>query len=662
MCGIAGLIDLSGRMDGDALARAGAAMGERLSHRGPDESGVWLDADAGLVLAHRRLSIVDLSPAGSQPMLSESGASAIAYNGEIYNADELTAGLGAGAPRLRGHSDTEPLLEACERHGPLEAARRSIGMFAYAYWHRGRRELTLVRDRLGIKPLYWWHEPGRRLAFASELGALRAIASGLPPIDREAMALYMRFAYVPAPYTIHLGIRQLRPGEALTFGRDGGAPRLERFWRLEDVASEALANPLTGSEDEVIEAGEALIADAVRRRMVADVPLGALLSGGIDSSTVVALMQRAADRPVRTFSIGFEAAGFDEAPHARAVASHLGTDHTELYVSASDAQAVIPDLPVIYDQPFADSSQIPTFLVSRLARRHVTVALSGDGGDEVFAGYNRHVQAEGLMARAGRLPSPVRRAGAAGLRALSPASWDRALGALPARMLPVRPGEKLHKVADLLDSAPGEHYRRHVSHWPDPGILLADVEEPVTAELGPIPDPLAASLPGALGEMQYRDTVGYLPGDVLAKVDRASMAVALEVRVPLIDHRVVAFGWRLPASMKVRDGRGKWLLRRILRRHLPESLFERPKMGFGVPIDGWLRGPLRAWGADHLTSARLAALGLEQGPIEKAWREHQSGRADHQHRLWTVLMLVAWHERARSADHVVREDRSPALS
>lgn len=643
MCGIAGIIDLSGARSPDALARMATAMADAMVHRGPDMADCWVDADAGVALSFRRLSIVDLSAAGAQPMVSASGRSTIAYNGEVYNRDALLQWLGANAPELRGHSDTEVLLEACERYGIREAVQAAIGMFAISLWDRQARTLHLVRDRLGIKPLYWLKQPGNLFAFASELHALRTIDGLDWSIDRQALCDYLRCAYVPAPRTIYADVQQLMPGHMLSLPL-GGEARVERFWSLEQTISEARANPFAGDETEAADQLDRLLRDAVARRMTADVPLGAFLSGGYDSSTVTALMQVQSERPIKTFSIGFDVDAYNEADHADAVAAHLKTEHTRFNVTSREALDVIPRLPEIYDQPFADSSQIPTFMVSRLARQHVTVALSGDGGDEAFAGYNRHRIAQRLQRTVVPLAKPLRRALSSAIRSASPLQWDRVAGLLPRSRRPQHPGEKLHKFADLLDVAGDDAHRALTSLWHAPEQLMAaDMLPEASGERDHL-DTTVLSDGDLLSRMQYADTVDYLPGDILAKVDRASMATSLEVRVPLIDHRVLAYAWSLPADMKVRHGQGKWLLRQVLYRYVPAEMVDRPKMGFGVPIDTWLRGPLRDWAEELLSAAKLKDAGLNPKPIRSAWDNHLAHSENRQYALWIILMYQAWRD------------------
>ena len=641
MCGIAGVVDARGS-DAAGLRQAVGRMTASLAHRGPDGEDLWADADGGVALGHRRLSIVDLTDAGRQPMVSACGRYVLTYNGEIYNAPELMPELTRLGVTFRGHSDTEVLLEACAAWGVRAAVERCIGMFAFALWDRDRCCLTLARDRLGIKPLYWGRFGGLFL-FGSELKALRAHPGWSPSLDREALAAYLRFTYVPTPLSIYQGVRKLPPGHLLTLPHNG-EPEESCFWDLRAIAMAGQRSRDDRPEAALVDDLQDRLRDAVGRRMIADVPLGAFLSGGIDSSLVVSVMQEVSDRPVQTFTIGFPEPGFDEAPHARAVARHLGTDHHELTVSPAEARAVIPDLATWYDEPFSDSSQIPTHLVSRLARTGVTVALSGDGGDEGFAGYNRYTWVDRLWTAGRALPWRLRRGVAAALWAVPPAAWDCAAWAVPGRYRPPQAGDKVHKLAALASRrSPEAMYRQLVSHWPEPSALLPGVREPA----GVLDDPgLTADLPRLVPRLQYLDMATYLHDDILTKVDRASMAVALEVRVPLLDHRVIEFAWRLPEAAKIHGGARKWLLRRTLDRYVPRHLLDRPKMGFGVPIGDWLRGPLRDWAEGLIGEHRLAAEGLfDPKPIRRHWEEHLSGRRNHQHMLWNILMAQAWRER-----------------
>jgi asparagine synthase (glutamine-hydrolysing) len=636
------MIDRRSATPSEALERIGRAMSDSLLHRGPDAGGVWTDAGAGIALGHRRLSIIDLSPGGAQPMVSACGRYVISYNGEVFNFLELRKELGQQGVQFRGGSDTEVIIEGAARWGLAATVKRLIGMFAFALWDRETRTIALVRDRLGIKPVYYLASDAL-FAFGSELKAFRMCPGWSPAIDRDAFAAYLRFGYVPQPHSIYREVRKLPPGTILTLA-PGKVPVIDRFWDARRVAIDGIAKwGHVPDEREAVDRLDALLRDAVRRRMVADVPLGAFLSGGIDSSTVVALMQAESNRPVRTFSIGFHEQGYDEAAHAKAVATHLGTDHTELYVEPGHAFDVIPKLPEWYDEPFADSSQIPTFLVAEMTRRHVTVALSGDGGDELFAGYNRYFWAEAIWRRLGRIPTPLRNAGAAALRSLSPATWNCLFSVVPERIRPPQPGDKLHKLARMLGrDGPDAIYRRLISLSEPDSIALSGREPPDVLS----DESVGRDIASFTARMQFVDTVTYLPDDILTKVDRATMAVSLEGRVPLLDHRVVEYAWTLPLSLKIRNGKGKWALRQVLNRYVPEALVDRPKMGFGVPIDSWLRGPLRDWAEELLTPRALAADGLlRPEPVTAMWRDHLSGRNSWHGPLWVVLMFQAWRRR-----------------
>ena len=642
MCGITGLLDRRRRFATGEIAAALGRMNDTLRHRGPDGGDVWTDAEAGIALGHRRLAVVDLSPTGFQPMHSADGRYVATFNGEIFNFFELRAEIAATGHSFRGTSDTEVMLEGFSRWGIRATVEKLIGMFAIGLWDRATRTLYLIRDRLGVKPLYYACD-GTRLIFGSELKALRAVPDFAPSLDRDALLAYFRHADVPGPATIYREAKKLQPGTLLKW-QEGREPRLETYWSAREVAVAGRAHWSTKIDDETaIENLDLLLRDAVKRRMIADVPLGAFLSGGIDSSLVVALMQAQSATPIRTFTIGFDEAGYDEAKYAKAVAAHLGCAHTELYVTADQARDVIPKLADFYDEPFADASQIPTYLVAQMTRRHVTVALSGDGGDESFAGYNRHVWADRLESDTRMLPRWLRR-GIVRTLTLPGETGYRLLSALlPASKRPVRPAEKAAKLAALLTADdPAAIYRGLVSQWPDPRALVPGASEPD----GPIWDKtMAADMPDFAARMQLLDTLTYLPDDVLTKVDRATMAVGLEGRNPLLDHRVVEHAWRLPPHLKLRGGEGKWILREILVRYVPRELFERPKMGFAVPIGAWLRGPLRDWAADLLDPAAIAVDGiLAPAPIAAAWAAHQAGE-DRTYALWTVLMFRSWQKR-----------------
>jgi len=619
-------------------------MARAIASRGPDDKGAWTDKSTGLALGHRRLSILDLSPAGYQPMLSPCGRYVLVYNGEIYNHRDLRSELErtGGAFNWRGHSDTETLLAALRHWGVQGALERINGMFAFALWDASEQLLFLARDRMGEKPLYYGRSGGAFL-FGSEIKALVAHPNWQGEIDRDALALYMRHNYVPAPSSIYKGIGKLPPAHFVVI-RDGGrvVGEPQCYWDLAQVASQGNA---ASSGDVKVFADEldSVLRHAVKRCMVADVPLGAFLSGGYDSTTIVALMQAQSERPIRTFTIGFHEEGYNEAKHAKAVAEHLGTNHTELYVTPEQAIAVIPRLPTIYDEPFSDSSQIPTFLISQLARQHVTVALSGDGGDELFCGYNRHIVGPETWARAVRLPGRIRRVLGRTVEQLSQHDLQRWIDRLPARWQIPNLASKLDKLGQALGSTDGLAFHRSLaSHWKDPSSVVIGASERDTPLTRPdaLPD-----LPGLRERMMYLDQVTYLPDDILAKVDRASMAVSLEVRVPMLDRRVVEFAWRVPTELKYRDRQGKWLLRQVLYRYVPRALMERPKMGFGVPIEDWLRGPLREWAEELLNERRLSEEGFfDPAPIRRMWAEHVSGKRRWHCYLWDVLMFQAWLE------------------
>lgn len=657
MCGIAGFLFHIGPV-AEPLEAIASRMAQSLQHRGPDGCGVWVDRHAAAALAHRRLAILDLSPAGKQPMLSRSGRYCIAFNGEVYNFRELRQELESSGATFRGHSDTEVLVEAIDAWGLRAALARAVGMFAFAVWDRVNRELYIARDRVGEKPLYW-AAVGSNFAFASELKALKVFPGFAPGIDRGSAALLLRHNYVPAPRTIYEGVFKLPPGCFMRVIRQpSGELCIDspvEYWSVERVFREARHARFSGTFEEAAAELDRLLRRTLSAQMISDVPLGAFLSGGIDSSTVVAIMQSLSARPVKTFTIGFHEAGFDEAAAAREVAKHLGTDHVELYVTPREAIDVIPRLPEVYDEPFADSSQIPTFLVCSLARRDVTVALSGDGGDELFCGYNRYIWARDTWRWLGLCPPPLRRALSSAVRSASPGAWDRLLRpiscALPRALRYARPGDRLHKFAELLEvDGSRELYQRFQSHWMEPSSVVVGSEEPGT-RLTQAHSP--RDLEQFTEQMSILDFQTYLPDDILVKVDRAAMAVSLEGRMPLLDHRIIEFAAALPIEFKLRGRKGKLVLRKVLDSYVPRALIDRPKTGFGLPIDSWLRGPLREWAEELLSPAKLSRYGLlRPEPVRALWDDHMRGTRSWHYHLWDVLMLQAWlEENERSVSH-----------
>lgn len=658
MCGFAGFLghgSASMHPSHALFQHLAVAMAQQIAHRGPDDSGVWVDAETGIALAHRRLSILDLSSAGHQPMVSAGDRYVMVFNGEIYNHLELRRELETGSLPIdmqphpsskvwRGHSDTETLLAGFEAWGVEVTLKKTVGMFAIALWDRAERTLCLARDRMGEKPLYYGWQDGTFL-FGSELKALKAHPAFRAEINRDALTLQMRHNYIPAPYSIYRGIAKLQPGCLLTVSMSRREPCVMPYWSTKQAVVDGLRQPFLGSVGEAVDALDKLLKEAVSRQMMADVPLGAFLSGGVDSSAIVALMQAQSGRPVKTFTIGFREKGYNEAEHAKAVARHLGTEHTELYVSPKEAMDVIPRLPTLYDEPFSDSSQIPTFLVSQMTRQHVTVSLSGDAGDELFGGYNRYFWAKALWRKLERFPPSVRRALAISITRVPSSKWNNLFSMmsplLPKRLRYANPGHKLHKLSELLSAQrPEQIYHRLVSHWEHPEDIVIGASEPSTALTNDAEWPEFVDFEH---RMMYLDAITYLPDDILVKVDRAAMGVSLETRVPFLDHRVVEFAWRLPLSMKIRDGQGKWILRQVLYKYVPKELIERPKMGFGVPIDSWLRGPLRDWAEELLSPSRLLQEGyFNPIPIRAKWDEHLSGQRDWHYYLWDVLMFQAW--------------------
>jgi asparagine synthase (glutamine-hydrolysing) len=636
MCGIAGILGGQHAFEGPLQV-----MATTLRHRGPDDHGVWFDADARIGLAHTRLSILDLSTAGHQPMPSASGRFVISFNGEIYNHLELRAHLqeAGSAPNWRGHSDTETLLACFEAWGIEATLHKTIGMFAFAVWDKHSSTLMLARDRIGEKPLYYGWQNGTFL-FASELKAIKSHPTFRGDIDRCALAAYMQFGNVPEPQCIYAGFSKLSPGTLLTVVLDPDKDVTPvPYWSLLDVAREGEQAPFQGSDSEALTQLEVTLAAAVMSQQLSDVPVGAFLSGGIDSSLIVALIQSQTNKPVHTFTIGFENSQYDETESARAVANHLGTQHTQMIVNSVQAEEVIRLLPTLYDEPFADSSAIPTFLVSKLAHRDVAVSLTGDGGDELFGGYNRYSSYDK------KIPRFLRRPLALVLKSVSPDTWECA-GSLASPLLPsslrfASPGYKAHKLASILEcKSPSQIYERLLSQWPEANalVLASDYKSSIQSFWQRLSDFKSNDL-----KMMACDTLGYLPNDILHKVDRASMGVSLETRVPFLDHRVIEFAWRLPLHMKIRNGQRKWLLRELLCKYVPRELFDRPKAGFGIPIGDWLRGPLRDWAEDLLSESRLRQEGyFDPMPIRKKWAEHLSGKRNWQEPIWTVLVFETW--------------------
>ena len=655
MCGITGILGLAGSLPESKFSRHVQGATSALEHRGPDDSGTWLDAQAGIALGHRRLSIIDLSRNARQPMVSASGRYVITYNGELYNLSEMRAALTAAGVCLRTKSDTEVLLETIERQGMVRALQQSNGMFAFALWDRHERTLHFARDRLGQKPLYYgWAGPA--LAFASELKALLRVPGFTAETDPNAIALLLRFGAIPAPHSIYRDCWKLLPGSILSIPANAIASRCLPepiiYWSAETAARNAIDDPIDASPDEAVAQLEKVLSSAVQACRLSDVPLGAFLSGGIDSSTIVALLQAQSRRPVKTFTIGFAEADYNEAGDAAAVAKHLGTDHTELLVTPADAQAVIPSLPTLYDEPFADSSQIPTFLVAKLARQQVTVSLSGDGGDELFGGYNRYRWGHQLESTIRLMPRFARDTLATLVRSVPPGAWDTLFrvgaGLLPKHLRYTHAGDKLHKLAELVASRDAKSlYVNLLSQWQRPDRALRVAAEP----LSPVSDPAKwPALEPYVSNMMLLDSIGYLPNDILVKLDRASMGVSLECRVPFLDHHVFEFAWRLPLSLKIRQGKPKWPLRQLLSKYVPAGLVERPKSGFAVPIGQWLREDLRDWAESLLSEKRLREGGIFiPETIRETWRQHLSGSRNWQHQLWTVLMFEAWREQAGRA-------------
>jgi asparagine synthase (glutamine-hydrolysing) len=661
MCGLAGVLG-DAKVSDESLR----AMAFAIHHRGPNHQGVWRDAEAGIGLGHARLSILDLSSAGHQPMRSASGRYVIVYNGEIYNHALLRTDLEkcGCAPDWRGHSDTETLLAGFDAWGIEATTMKTVGMFAFAVWDKEERTLTLARDRMGEKPLYFGWNRGVFL-FASELKALRAYPCFDSEINRNTITLLLRHSYIPAPYSIYQGIFKLWPGTLLTMGKgnhrscpwdvdrppfqqfQGDGISLRPYWTLRNVVEQGRLHPFGGTENEAVTELEHVLTSAVLSQQISDVPLGAFLSGGVDSSTIVALMQAHAARPIKTFTIGFHEDGYNEAKFAKDVARHLGTEHTEFYVSPEESMAVIPRLPTLYDEPFSDASQIPTFLVSQLARPHVTVSLSGDAGDELLGGYDRYLSASAIWKKIGWLPRLGRSTLAHAIKKISPSRFDQLddfiSWIIPGKTHSTRTGDRALKLADLLSASDREFiYKYFFWHWKSPGDVVICHQEPPTMLTNSQDIDFAGSFEN---KMMYLDAMSYLPDDILVKVDRAAMGVSLETRVPFLDHRVIEFAWRLPLALKIRNGQGKWILRQVLYKYVPKQLIDRPKAGFCVPIDSWLRGSLKEWAGALLEEGRLKREGyFNAAPIRQKWTEHLSGQRNWQYDLWDVLMFQAWLE------------------
>lgn len=652
MCGITGFYDLKASAGSSEIQRNIEKMTSAIAHRGPDSAGFWLDQDTPLALGHRRLAIVDLSPSGHQPMTSASGRYVIVFNGEVYNFQGLRRELEDNGLTFRGHSDTEVLLAGIENWGLEITLEKCNGMFAFALWDTKAKILHLIRDRVGKKPLYFGIL-GKKFVFCSELKALHALTSERPEIDRNSIALFLQHNYVPSPWSIYKGIYKLPPGHMASFPLEkiSGASDenlfrfIEPFWTARTAALQALEHPLEVSEQAALDLLDDVVTKAVTGRMVADVPLGAFLSGGIDSSLVVSIMARNSDLPPQTFSIGYDEVNFNEAHYAHKIARHLGTNHTEFYLRPDDALSLLDRLPEIYDEPFADSSQIPTLQVSELARKHVTVALSGDGGDELFFGYRRYEEAMNLHRTLCRIPVFTKPLLGQGLRALSEEGWNSVFSVSGLSKISKHfSGNRMHGLAAILGlQSELDVYGWLMSNWKNPYAVINEAAPRnrffSAYDIKSLPVDFASG-------MMLHDFVNYLPEDNLVKVDRASMAHALEVRCPLLDYQVAELAWRMPKSLKYKNGRGKYILRKLLERYLPLELFDRPKQGFSVPVGNWLRGPLKDWGETLLAEQRLRNEGFfNPAPIRKKWQEHQAGTHDWHPHLWNILMFQVWYER-----------------
>ena len=641
MCGITGF--LTPVPDSNVELRfVVGRMTDQLVHRGPDDGGIWVDLEAGVALGHRRLAILDLSADGHQPMHSESGRYVIVFNGEVYNFEELRRDLEPAGHCFRGHSDTEVMLAAIEEWGLEAALTKFNGMFALALWDRKELRLELARDRLGEKPLYYgWM--GKSFLFGSELKALTVHPDFTTEIDRSSLAMYLKYSCVPGTRSIYHGIRKLPPGTRVTLklSEPRSLPQPVPYWSAAEVTRRGLNDPYRSSAEDAIAQLDELLRDAIKMRMVADVPLGAFLSGGVDSSVIVALMQRLSASPVKTFSIGFRDDAYNEAENAAAVAHHLGTEHTEFYVSPEEAMQVISLLPSMYDEPFADSSQIPTHIVSRLARQHVAVSLSGDGGDELFGGYKRYFTWGNIWEKVAWLPWSVRWTVARGLRSLSPARWNNLASYLCSIAGVDFPGDKLHRLGNLIAAQDStSRYEAIVAACEAPSSLVLGGE---TEEFPAHHRCMEADNPDFRQHMMFLDAVRYLPDDILVKVDRATMAIALEARVPYLDHRIFEFAARLPLQLKISGATSKWILRRVLYQYVPKELIERPKRGFSVPIGNWLRGPLRDWAEELLMESRVRREGFFNArAVQALWKAHLSAQQDLEHPIWSILMFQAW--------------------
>ena len=639
MCGLTGYLGGHPMHEEQALSLL-ETMATAISYRGPDSAGYWCNTNQQIGLGHRRLAIVDLSDAGHQPMASLSGRYVLVFNGEIYNHLDLRRNLELQqGVNWRGHSDTETLLAGFDAWGIEATVRRAVGMFALAIWDTQHNLLTLARDRMGEKPLYYGWQ-GDSFIFGSELKALKPHPEFQNKVDRSVLRLFLRYNYVPTPYSIYAGISKLESGCLLQVSLQNREPRVTPYWSLSKEVQKSRQSAWTATEKETVEGLDLVLRDAIKQQMIADVPLGAFLSGGVDSSTVVALMQAQSRQPIKTFTIGFSEANYSEAVHAKAIARHLGTVHTELYVTPEQAINVVPQLGTIYDEPFADSSQVPTLLVAQLARQQVTVSLSGDAGDELFCGYNRYKFAATYWKAAASIPNGLRKLVANGITAISPQNWDSYAGFLPL----TNPGDKLHKAAAAISSHNiAELYLGLVSSWSHPEAVVIGGEAP--ADTGYVNQRLRFDGLDDIHQMMALDTLTYLPDDILAKIDRAAMHVSLESRVPFLDHRVVEYAWQLPLKYKLRGQTTKWALREVLHKYVPPKLLDRPKMGFGVPIDSWLRGPLRNWAEGLLADQRLRVEGyFNPEPIRKKWLEHLSGKRNWSTQLWAVLMFQTWLE------------------